>query len=89
MKPIKFPEQNIVYGANQPEYEPLPALSGGGPQGQVVTCWQMSWRELWRLIRGGRKVWLSVYTFHHPIQPLYMTTSKTDIIGKRGEEESK
>lgn len=37
MTPIKFKGQNIVFGANQPEYQPLPALKLH--DGQVITCW--------------------------------------------------
>ncbi len=43
MQPLKFEGANIVFGANQPEYIPLPAERVGKPQtGQINTCWELS-----------------------------------------------
>lgn len=45
MKPIKFKEHNVVYAENQPEYQPLPAFRNDSHQGEVVSCWQLSFKE--------------------------------------------
>lgn len=76
MKPIEFKEVNVVYGKDQKEYEPLPALKFG--DGTMVTCWKLSWRELLRIV-WRRKVWVSVLTFNQPLQPLYITTKQEEV----------
>ncbi len=40
MEPKKFPQVNAVFGADQPEYKPLPALITS--DGYVVMCFQLS-----------------------------------------------
>jgi hypothetical protein len=77
MKPINFKEQNVVYAKDQPEYMPLPALVF--QDGEVMTCWKLSWKELLKVV-FTRKIYLSVQTFRRPLQPLYMTVSKERII---------
>lgn len=67
MKPISFAEQNCVYAKDQPEYLPLPVHKT--PDGTVVSCWGLSWSDRVRLLFTGR-MWLSVLTFNHPLQPL-------------------
>lgn len=77
MKPIKFPEQNVVYGENQrPTYEPLPAYRS--PEGQVICCFELSEEERQRVAETGQ-VWLSLLTFNRPLQPVYLTTEKSDL----------
>jgi len=76
MKPIKFKEANVIYGKNQKEYEPLPALKF--EDGTMVTCWRLSWRELLSIV-WKRKVWVSVLTFNKPLQPLYITTKQEEV----------
>ena len=68
VKPIPFKQQNIVFAENQPEYMPLPALKSGA-NGEVITCWGLTWRERLRLLFTG-KLWLRVLTFDRPLQPL-------------------
>ena len=54
MKPIKFKDVNIVYGANQPEYKPLPAQRVGKEQtGQINTCWKLTKEEI-KLLKKAR-----------------------------------
>lgn len=76
MKPIEFKEQNVVFGKDQQEYIPLPALVF--QDGEVMTCWKLSWKELLKVV-FTRKIYLSVQTFRKPLQPLYMTVSKERI----------
>jgi hypothetical protein len=66
VKPTKFPEANCVYGAGQEEYLPLPAYKT--PEGEVTTCWELTWRERLRVLWSG-KMWWTVLTFNHPLQP--------------------
>lgn len=76
MKPIEFKEVNVVYGKDQKDYIPLPALKF--KDGTMVTCWKLSWRELLRIV-WKRKVWVSVLTFNQPLQPLYITTKQEEV----------
>ena len=39
MQPLNFDGANVVFAANQPEYEPLPAEYVGGQSGEILTCW--------------------------------------------------
>lgn len=68
MKPIGFKEQNTVFAVDQPQYLPLPAHRDEGRQGRVTSCWQLSWKERWRVLFNGR-LWLTQFTFHDPLQP--------------------
>lgn len=78
MEPKKFNEANIVFGANQPEYKPLPAQIVKGRSGQVLTCWKLSPDELRRIQETG-ELWLSVLTFNQPLQPVNLSTEKPPI----------
>lgn len=75
MEPIKFEGANIVYGANQPEYKPLPAERRPGYSGEIVTCWELSPGELKRVQETG-KIYLSVLTFGQPLQPVILSVEK-------------
>ena len=79
MEPIKFDGVNVVFGANQKEYMPLPAERVGKPQtGQINTCWELSPEELKRVQETG-KIWLSVLTFGQPLQPVMVSVDKPDV----------
>jgi len=83
MKPIAFPEQIVVFAENQPEYQPLPAhvRLGDDPEGRVVCCWGLSWRERFHVLWSGR-VWHQVLTFNQRLQPQLLTVEKP-VLGKR------
>ena len=69
MKPIEFPEQNMVYAEGQLEYLPLPSYRD--PDGTVTSCWKVTWKDRFRVLFRGR-IWLTVLTFNHPLQPIIM-----------------
>ena len=77
MQPLNFDGANIVYGAKQPEYIPLPAEYRGGKSGEILTCWELSPEELQRIQETG-KIWVGVLTFGQPLQPLYVSVEKPD-----------
>lgn len=77
MKPVKFPEVNATFGEGQPQYKPLPVLLF--PDGQAISCWQLSEEEKARVAETGQ-IWLSQLTFNRPLQPVFMTTDKADLI---------
>ena len=86
MKPIKFTEQNCTYAEYQEEYLPLPAYRNPEPEGHVVSCWKLSLKEKIKVLIHGR-VYLSLMTFHKPLQPIIITVEKHDIFIKPEEEE--
>ena len=71
MKPVKFEQSNVVFAADQKPYLPLPAHRGDN--GQVVSCWGLSFYERLFVVLTGR-VWLSTLTFGHPLQPQKLAT---------------
>jgi hypothetical protein len=75
MKIIKFPEHNIVYAENQPEYMPLPAFKVGDRKGTIICCWKLSWRERFKLFMTGL-IWHRIMTFNHPLQPQLLEVDK-------------
>lgn len=79
MKPIKFKEQNIIFAENQPEYLPLPAFKNNSPQGEVISCWQLSWKERLRILWTG-KLWVSLLSFNNPPTPSFFTTKKSEVL---------
>ena len=79
MNPIEFPEVNCTYAKDQPEYLPLPVFKSYTPEGECVSCWQLSWRERLKVLWTG-KLWLSMLTFHKPLTPVLPTVNKSDLI---------
>lgn len=77
MKPIKFPESNVTFGENQPCFEPLPAFLA--PNGIVVSCWELSPAEIEKVRETGY-IWLSQCTCNEPLQAVFMTAEKADVL---------
>ncbi len=73
MKPVKFKEQNVTYAENQKEYLALPAHKS--KDGNVVSCWRMTFRERIKALFGGR-IWIMTMTFNKPLQPLLPAATK-------------
>jgi hypothetical protein len=79
MNLIDFPEQNIVYSKDQPQYRPLPAYKyHDDPEGRIVCCWKLTWRERFRVLFGGL-IWHSILTFNDYLQPQLLSTEKPDM----------
>jgi hypothetical protein len=79
MKPVEFKEQNVVFAKDQPEYLPLPAFKNDSPQGEVVSCWQLSFKERFRLLFTG-KLWVCLLSFNNPLTPSFFTTKKSEVL---------
>lgn len=77
MKPKQFPGSNVVFGANQPEYQPLPALKM--PDGQVITCWELSDEEI-ETIKKNKCMYFNQLTFNSPLQPILPMVELSDNI---------
>lgn len=80
MKPIEFPEHNVVFAKDQPEYKPLPAFREPNSEyGEVVSCWKLSFTERLRILFTG-KMWVSLMTFNKPLTPSFFSTKKSDVL---------
>lgn len=75
MRLVEFPEADVVVGADQPEYIPLPAHRVGNHEGELVCCWRLTWSERLRLLLSGR-LWHSILTFNDPLQPQRLSVEK-------------
>jgi hypothetical protein len=87
MKPIAptFPGLDLplsVFGADQLEYQPLPAYPCQDDERTVISRWKLTWSERLRILWTGN-IWLSLLTFGHPIQPS-MLSVEPPIEVKRG-----
>jgi len=71
MEIIKFKECNIVFAEDQPEYLPLPAYMD--EEGLVISCWKPSLKERIKILFKG-KIYVSMLTFNHPLQPIRLDT---------------
>ena len=78
MKPVKFKHQTTVFAKDQPEYQPLPALVIDSPNGEVVSCWKLSFKERIRVLFLGR-VWLSISSFNKPLSPSFLSADRKEI----------
>ena len=79
MKPIKFKEHNVVYAKDQPEYLSLPAFKDSGPEGAVVSCWELTFKERIKILFTG-KLWVSLWSFHKPLTPSLFTVNKAEVL---------
>ena len=75
MEAIEFPEQNVVFAKDQPEYLPLPAHRFDDPHGRVTYCWRLNWLERFKVFFSG-VLWQQTLTFNSPIQPQKLMVEK-------------
>ena len=78
MKPVEFDGCNVVFGKDQPEYQPLPAKQEE-TNGNVVTCWELSDEEIKKL-QTTKRIYLGQFTFGNSLQPILPTTDVSDVI---------
>lgn len=79
MTPERFGAVNVTYAEDQPEYLPLPVHRS--EDGQVTSCWRLTWRERLRVLLRGR-LFLTIHTFGDPLQPQLPGTTWTDPGGR-------
>ena len=73
MKPIEFPEQNVVYPKHLREYKHLPAHRTDDRESAVTSCWELSDEDLAEIART-RRIYVTQLTFRHPLQPIRLGT---------------
>jgi len=84
MHPIEFKEQNIVFAKDQPEYRPLPAFKNDSPQGEVISCYKLSFIERLQILFTG-KMWISVLSFNKPLTPQFLSVYKSEVFQAKKE----
>lgn len=67
----------VVYAADQPEYQPLPAFKC--VNGKILTRWELTDEEK-RLIAEQGYIYLAVNTFNEPLQPVFLSATPPDSI---------
>lgn len=77
--PIAAEGHRVVFAEDQPEYNPLPAISFPGPERCVTTRWQLTWRERLRVLFGSG-IYLSLLTFNQPLQPMKLGTKFEEVL---------
>lgn len=87
MKPIEFKHQNVVFAKDQPEYQPLPALKIDSPNGEVISCWKLTFKERIKIIFTGR-VWLSLMSFNKHLTPSYLAVNRKEIYSHSDDEKT-
>ena len=78
MKPIKFKHFNTNFAEGQDEYNSLPALRLDSDQGEVITCWELSFKERLILLVTG-KVWMNLISFNKPLTPSLLSINRKDM----------
>jgi hypothetical protein len=71
----EFADKEHVFGSNQPQYIPLPALIS--QCGVVLTRWRLSEEER-KLVLDGADIMLSVWTVGQPLQPVMLEVGNRD-----------
>lgn len=79
MELIEFPEKNVTYAKDQPQYKPLPAHAFFDAEGRIAFCWKLSWRERLQVLWRG-VVWQQVLTFGAPLQPQKLTADRPEMV---------
>lgn len=83
LMPVDFPERTHEVAKDQPEYRTLPAhLVPNDEQGEMITCWQLSWRDRLKILFTG-KLWASIWTFNRAVSPMYFSVYKSDVLPKK------
>jgi hypothetical protein len=65
--------ESVVYAKDQSEYIPLPASRTS--DGEVVTCWKLSWRARLAILLGA-DFYVTLLTFNKPLTPIRVSVEK-------------
>lgn len=69
--------EEVIYAADQPEYQPLPAFKC--VNGKILTRWEMDDVER-KLVAEQGYIYLAVSTFNQPLQPVFLSATPPDMI---------
>ena len=88
MKPIEFKHQTHQIAKDQPQYGTLPALRIEGPEGHVVSCWKMTFKERVKVLFTGI-VWMNLMSFNKPLTPSYLSVNRKEVYSVPEDKQSK
>lgn len=81
MRIVEFPQQNVVYGIDQTEYQPLPAHKVPNDKtGTTVFCFELTDEEMEAVKLNGNKIFFTQLTFNNPLQPVNASVNLNDFI---------
>ena len=72
---VEFPEQNFVLAKDQDQYNTLPCHVTDDRDRIVTTCFDVTPEQERELMKTG-KLWVEVWTFGHPFQPIRISVVK-------------
>lgn len=78
MKAIKFKESNVVFAEDQEEYKSLPALKLDDEMGNIISCWELSFKERVIILFTG-KMWLNLCMFGKPLTPSLLAVKRKEV----------
>ena len=78
MKFSDFPESNVNFAEDQPQYEAIKGYYNKSEM-SATFCFDLSPEELQEVIATG-KIWFKVLTFGKPLQPIASACSKDQLI---------
>lgn len=79
LEPVDFPERTQLIAKDQQQYKTLPAHQKLNEEGEIVTCWRLSIKDRITILLTGR-LWCSIWTFYHPLQPVLFSVRKRDVL---------
>lgn len=62
MKSIPFPGATLQIGKGQPEYNVIHAMPVGGPEGEIIACFELTDEEVEQIVKT-KKIFYSRWTF--------------------------
>lgn len=78
MKAIKFKGHNVVFAEHQEEYNSLPALKLKDDMGNVISCWELSFKERLIVLFTG-KMWMNLCMFGQPLTPSFLSVKRKEV----------
>lgn len=78
MKLIPFPEMMVTIAKDQAPYLPMPAWRAQDPEGTLVICWEVGWKDRLRVLFCGL-LWQTLLTFNKPVMPLKLQAQKPEM----------
>jgi len=78
MTPVKFPESNVTFAKDQPEYKPLVGYLNPSDKGEFIFCMKLTlWERVKILFKGH--LWVQLLTFNKPLTPSFFSVDKKDM----------
>lgn len=77
MKAVEFTEANVKIAEHQKDFHTVPAHYNP-EEGSIIYCMELTDVEILSLVHG-KKIWVKQLTGGRPMQPILMTTLKSEL----------